>query len=112
MSLVGPRPCIAYEYERFQPRHRLRCGTLPGLTGWWQVNGKNRTSFEKMMELDLAYVEKKSFCLDLRIIACTVPAILLQVCDTARFRKAAASVRSRKAARCACFLADGWTRNW
>jgi lipopolysaccharide/colanic/teichoic acid biosynthesis glycosyltransferase len=82
MSLVGPRPCIAYEYENFQPRHRQRCGTLPGLTGLWQVNGKNRTTFDKMMELDLAYVEKKSLLLDLKIIARTLPAILLQVWDT------------------------------
>jgi lipopolysaccharide/colanic/teichoic acid biosynthesis glycosyltransferase len=90
MSLVGPRPCIAYEYEIFQPRHRQRCGTLPGLTGLWQVNGKNRTTFERMMELDLAYVEKKSLFLDLKIIFCTPPAILLQVWDAASCRKAAA----------------------
>jgi lipopolysaccharide/colanic/teichoic acid biosynthesis glycosyltransferase len=82
MSLVGPRPCVPYEYEMFLPRHRLRCGTLPGLTGLWQVNGKNRTTFAKMMELDLAYVEKKSLFLDLKIIVCTIPAILLQVRDT------------------------------
>ena len=90
MSLVGPRPCIAYEYEVFQPHHRQRCGTLPGLTGLWQVNGKNRTTFEKMMELDLAYVEKKSIFLDLKIMICTLPAILLQVWDAASCRKAAA----------------------
>jgi lipopolysaccharide/colanic/teichoic acid biosynthesis glycosyltransferase len=48
----------------------------------WQVNGKNRTTFDKMMELDLAYVEKKSLLLDLKIIARTLPAILLQVWDT------------------------------
>jgi lipopolysaccharide/colanic/teichoic acid biosynthesis glycosyltransferase len=81
MSLVGPRPCIAYEYEMFQPRHRQRCETLPGLTGLWQVNGKNRTTFERMMELDLTYVERKSLLLDLKIILCTAPAIFLQVSD-------------------------------
>lgn len=81
MSLVGPRPCVAYEYEMFQPRYRQRCETLPGLTGLWQVKGKNRTTFEKMMELDLAYVEKKSLFLDLKIMVCTVPAILVQVWD-------------------------------
>lgn len=68
MSLVGPRPCLAYEYERFEPRHRQRCATLPGLTGLWQVNGKNRTTFARMMELDLAYTAKKSLLLDLQII--------------------------------------------
>jgi len=88
MSLVGPRPCVAYEYEMFLPRHRQRCETLPGLTGLWQVNGKNRTTFEKMMELDLAYVERKSLFLDLTILAGTVPAILLQVCDIKKWRKA------------------------
>jgi lipopolysaccharide/colanic/teichoic acid biosynthesis glycosyltransferase len=82
MSLVGPRPCVPYEYEMFAPHHRQRCATLPGLTGLWQVNGKNRTTFEKMMELDLAYAEKKSLLLDLKIIVCTAPAILLQVWDT------------------------------
>jgi len=79
MSLVGPRPCVVYEYEMFEPRHRLRCETLPGLTGLWQVNGKNRTTFERMMQLDLAYVAKKSLFLDLQIIVRTLPAILLQV---------------------------------
>ncbi len=51
MSLVGPRPCLPYEYEHYQPRHRRRFGTLPGLTGLWQVNGKNRTTFEEMIDL-------------------------------------------------------------
>jgi lipopolysaccharide/colanic/teichoic acid biosynthesis glycosyltransferase len=81
MSLVGPRPSTAYEYEMFQPRHRRRCETLPGLTGLWQVNGKNRTTFERMMELDVAYVETKSLFLDVKILAMTLPAILLQVWD-------------------------------
>jgi lipopolysaccharide/colanic/teichoic acid biosynthesis glycosyltransferase len=81
MSLVGPRPTTAYEYEMFQPRYRQRCETLPGLTGLWQVNGKNRTTFERMMELDLEYVEKKSLWLDARIIVRTLPAILTQLWD-------------------------------
>ena len=90
MSLVGPRPCTAYEYKMFQPRHRQRCRTLPGLTGLWQVKGKNRTTFEKMMELDLTYVKTKSFLLDVKILASTPPAILLQVWDVRSARKAAA----------------------
>jgi lipopolysaccharide/colanic/teichoic acid biosynthesis glycosyltransferase len=89
MSLVGPRPCIPYEYESFQPRHRRRCDTLPGLTGWWQVNGKNRTTFERMMELDLEYVEKKSLGMDLKILFMTVPAILGQVWDVKVRQRAA-----------------------
>jgi lipopolysaccharide/colanic/teichoic acid biosynthesis glycosyltransferase len=78
MSLVGPRPCIPYEFEQFLPRHRRRCDTLPGLTGWWQVNGKNRLSFERMIELDLEYVEKKSLWMDVKILFRTVPAVLAQ----------------------------------
>jgi lipopolysaccharide/colanic/teichoic acid biosynthesis glycosyltransferase len=93
MSLVGPRPSTAYEYEMFQPRHRRRCETLPGLTGLWQVKGKNRTTFERMMELDIAYVETKSLFLDLKIIASTLPAILLQVWDVQAGRRAAAKAQ-------------------
>jgi lipopolysaccharide/colanic/teichoic acid biosynthesis glycosyltransferase len=87
MSLVGPRPCTAYEFEMYQAWQRRRCETLPGLTGLWQVNGKNRTTFEKMMELDIAYVENKSFFLDAKILAATLPAIVLQVRDIGAGRR-------------------------
>ncbi len=87
MSLVGPRPCVPYEYELFEPRHRLRCHTPPGLTGMWQVNGKNRTTFERMMELDLAYLEGRSLMLDLRIILFTPYAVLTQLADARRARR-------------------------
>jgi lipopolysaccharide/colanic/teichoic acid biosynthesis glycosyltransferase len=93
MSLVGPRPSTGYEYELFQPEYRRRCETLPGLTGLWQVKGKNRTTFEKMMELDITYVETKSLFLDVQIIASTLPAILLQVWDVRAARKAAAKAQ-------------------
>jgi lipopolysaccharide/colanic/teichoic acid biosynthesis glycosyltransferase len=98
MSLVGPRPSVPYEYEMFLLRHRLRCETLPGLTGLWQVNGKNRTTFEKMMELDLAYVAKKSLLLDLKIMIWTMPAILFQVWDLRGARKAPALAMAHPAA--------------
>src|SRR5687768_2940456 len=55
MSLVGPRPCTQYEYEQFQPWHKQRFRTLPGLTGLWQVSGKNRTTFNEMISLDIRY---------------------------------------------------------
>jgi len=87
MSLVGPRPCVPYEFEAYLPRHRHRCATLPGLTGYWQVNGKNRTTFEEMMDLDLYYVKKKSLVLDLWIMAKTIPAILGQFWDVKIRRK-------------------------
>jgi lipopolysaccharide/colanic/teichoic acid biosynthesis glycosyltransferase len=76
MSLVGPRPCTPFEFELFSERYKKRCGTPPGLTGLWQVSGKNKTTFEEMVDLDLKYVQEKSLLLDLKIIALTVPAIL------------------------------------
>ena len=88
MSLVGPRPCIPYEFEQYLPRHRHRCDTLPGLTGLWQVKGKNRTTFERMIDLDLEYVRRKSVFLDLWIIFMTVPAILIQVWQVKLSRRA------------------------
>jgi lipopolysaccharide/colanic/teichoic acid biosynthesis glycosyltransferase len=94
MSLVGPRPGTTYEYKMLEPRHRRRCGTLPGLTGLWQVKGKNRTTFQRMMELDLQYVEEKSLLLDLKILARTPAAVLLQCWDVAtRSRTAPAADR-------------------
>jgi lipopolysaccharide/colanic/teichoic acid biosynthesis glycosyltransferase len=87
MSLVGPRPCIPYECEEYQPRHWRRFETLPGLTGFWQINGKNRTTFEEMIALDLYYMEHRSLLLDLEIIARTIPAILVQFGDVRRGQK-------------------------
>jgi lipopolysaccharide/colanic/teichoic acid biosynthesis glycosyltransferase len=87
MSVVGPRPCIPSEYEAYQPRQRQRCNAMPGLTGLWQVSGKNRTTFEEMVNLDIRYSETKSMGLDFKIIVMTLPALLVQIYDT-RFRKA------------------------
>lgn len=88
MSLVGPRPCVAYEYEKYLPRHRGRCGTLPGLTGLWQVNGKNKTTFEQMIDYDLHYVQNKSLWMDISIIVRTIPAVLIQTIEMKRKKKA------------------------
>jgi lipopolysaccharide/colanic/teichoic acid biosynthesis glycosyltransferase len=79
MSLVGPRPCIPYEFELYSAHHKRRCDVPPGLTGLWQVSGKNHTTFEEQINLDLYYVEHKSLWLDLKIIALTIPAILALV---------------------------------
>ncbi len=79
MSLVGPRPCTPYEFELFLPRHKRRCEAPPGLTGLWQISGKNKTTFEEQINLDLYYVEHKSLWLDLKIIVLTIPAILILV---------------------------------
>jgi lipopolysaccharide/colanic/teichoic acid biosynthesis glycosyltransferase len=88
--VVGPRPCLPSEYELYQPRQRDRFLSVPGLTGLWQVSGKNRTTFDEMIRLDLRYVESKSFWLDLKIIALTIPALLIQVYETKLGRKSPA----------------------
>jgi exopolysaccharide production protein ExoY len=81
MSLVGPRPSLPGEYQRFSPWQRARCNTLPGLTGLWQVSGKNRTTFDEMIEYDLQYVRTQSLWLDLKIMLKTIPAVLMEVKD-------------------------------
>lgn len=81
MSLVGPRPCLPSEYEKYLPWQRERFRTLPGLTGLWQVSGKNRTTFIEMIDLDIQYVRTQSLWLDLRIIVKTIPALMLEVRD-------------------------------
>jgi lipopolysaccharide/colanic/teichoic acid biosynthesis glycosyltransferase len=90
MSLVGPRPCVLYEYEKYLPRQKERFNTLPGLTGLWQVSGKNRTTFEQMIQLDIDYGKRKSVWLDCKIIAKTIPALLVQMQETRQRRKLAA----------------------
>jgi exopolysaccharide production protein ExoY len=82
MSLAGPRPCLPYEYERYQPWQRERFNTAPGLTGLWQVSGKNRTTFAEMIRLDIEYAKNKNLWLDLKIIIKTPPALLIQMLDT------------------------------
>lgn len=82
MSLVGPRPCLPSEFNRYLPWQRERFLTLPGLTGLWQVSGKNRMTFNEMVDLDIQYVRKQSLWLDLKIILKTIPAVMVQVRDT------------------------------
>src|SRR6478609_3954793 len=84
MSLVGPRPCTVIEFERYAPGQRARVNALPGLTGLWQVNGKNRTTFREMIEMDIFYSRNISLSLDLKIILRTAPAILGQFFETVR----------------------------
>lgn len=78
MSLVGPRPCLPQEFERYEDWHKGRVNVPPGLTGYWQVNGKNKTSFKQMVELDLLYASRMSLGLDLAVMLATVPALILQ----------------------------------
>jgi exopolysaccharide biosynthesis polyprenyl glycosylphosphotransferase len=72
MSIVGPRPPIAYEVEAYALWHRKRLDMKPGLTGLWQVSGRNRLPFEEMVRLDLYYIENWSLLLDVKIILRTV----------------------------------------
>ncbi len=77
MSLVGPRPPLPYEVERYDPWHRRRIlEAKPGITGLWQVNGRSRTTFDDMVRLDLRYVEQASILLDLKILWHTPRAVL------------------------------------
>jgi exopolysaccharide biosynthesis polyprenyl glycosylphosphotransferase len=71
MSIVGPRPPIPYEVEAYELWHRKRLDMKPGLTGLWQVSGRNRLPFEEMVRLDLFYIENWSLLLDLKIIVRT-----------------------------------------
>lgn len=94
MSVVGPRPCIPYEYDHYSPWHRQRLACVPGLTGLWQVSGKNRTTFDEMVRLDIQYGQSRSLWLDLSILSRTLPALWTQISDTRllrRQRKAAAA---------------------
>ena len=76
MSLVGPRPCIPTEFERYLPWQQKRVDAVPGLTGLWQVSGKNHTTFEEMIHFDLTYARTISPWLDLKIMCQTVPTVL------------------------------------
>lgn len=77
MSLVGPRPPIPYEVERYSARSRLRLCGKPGLTGPWQVHGRSQVPFDRMVEMDIAYLQQQSLLEDLKLILSTVPAVLL-----------------------------------
>jgi len=77
MSLVGPRPSLAYEYQAYELWHRRRVLEIkPGITGLWQVEGRSRTRFDDMVRLDLKYARAWSVWLDLRILAQTPGAVI------------------------------------
>jgi lipopolysaccharide/colanic/teichoic acid biosynthesis glycosyltransferase len=76
MSLVGPRPVMAYERPRFEAWHLERELMRPGISGLWQVSGRDRLSALEMLALDVEYVRRQSLQLDLQILALTIPAVL------------------------------------
>jgi lipopolysaccharide/colanic/teichoic acid biosynthesis glycosyltransferase len=78
MSLVGPRPALPWEAEMWPSvysKYRRRFDVRPGMTGLWQVSGRSKLSVEQWVELDTEYVRRRSFGLDLQILARTVPAV-------------------------------------
>lgn len=76
MSLVGPRPPLDYEFELYQDWHKRRFEAPPGITGLWQVKGRNRVSFDEMVRLDLEYIQNQSLWLDIKILLQTPWAVI------------------------------------
>jgi lipopolysaccharide/colanic/teichoic acid biosynthesis glycosyltransferase len=88
MSLVGPRPCTPIEFAHYEPWQRERVNALPGLTGYWQVNGKNKTTFNEMIVMDLFYLKNLSILLDLKILLRTCTVIAAQLVESRRSAQA------------------------
>jgi lipopolysaccharide/colanic/teichoic acid biosynthesis glycosyltransferase len=76
MSLVGPRPVIEYEVEQYPDWYLRRFAVKPGLTGLWQVSGRNERTYEEMVRFDIEYAERRSLWLDLRILARTALVVI------------------------------------
>jgi lipopolysaccharide/colanic/teichoic acid biosynthesis glycosyltransferase len=91
MSLVGPRPCLDYEAEEFASWQNCRFDSVPGMTGLWQVSGKNRTTFTEMMRLDVSYCRKRTLRSDLGIFFSTPHAILKEVVEAVAARRTASA---------------------
>jgi lipopolysaccharide/colanic/teichoic acid biosynthesis glycosyltransferase len=87
MSLVGPRPCLPFEYELYEPWQKERFNAWPGLTGLWQVSGKNHTTFDEMMRLDIQYSRKLSLWSDIGILLKTLPVLVAQTRETSQRSK-------------------------
>jgi exopolysaccharide production protein ExoY len=78
MSFVGPRPVTQRELRKYGPGKSAYLATTPGITGLWQVSGRNSTSYAERVEFDIQYVQQKSLALDLKIISKTAAAVLNQ----------------------------------
>jgi lipopolysaccharide/colanic/teichoic acid biosynthesis glycosyltransferase len=76
MSLVGPRPVVPYELEHYSRDQFRRFAVKPGLTGLWQVSGRNEKTYTEMVDLDLEYVDRRSLTLDLSILLKTFPVVI------------------------------------
>jgi lipopolysaccharide/colanic/teichoic acid biosynthesis glycosyltransferase len=75
MSLVGPRPVPLYEIDEYREWHYERFRAVPGLTGWWQVKGRGRATFDESIKLDIDYVRARGFLMDLKVLLLTIPAV-------------------------------------
>ena len=75
MSLVGPRP-TSFHPSTYSLWHTYRLDVAPGITGLWQINGRNETTFDERLRIDIEYIERRSFRLDLEILLKTIPAVL------------------------------------
>ena len=75
LSCVGPRPPLPSEVAQYDARAMRRLSVKPGLTGYWQVRGRSDTGFEEMVDLDLKYIEERSFLVDIKVVAKTVAAM-------------------------------------
>ncbi len=89
MSLVGPRPCTPFELQRYEHHQLERFSSLPGLTGLWQVSGKNRTTFSRMIELDIEYSRAQSPIQDVKILALTPITLTMQLVEAIASRRSA-----------------------
>jgi len=87
MSLVGPRPPLPYEVEEYPQWCYGRFDAIPGMTGLWQVSGKNRLTFDQMVRLDIRYSREKSMWLDTKIILKTPFVIISQIKESVQNRK-------------------------
>ena len=76
MSLVGPRPPLAYEVDLYSSHDLLRLAGKPGLTGTWQVYGRGRVTFQEMVEQDISYLQTQSLLYDLKLMVLTVPVVI------------------------------------
>lgn len=78
MSLVGPRPLPVRYLRRYSPEQSRRHEVRPGITGWAQVNGRNSISWERKFQLDVEYVDKRSFLFDLKILFLTIAQVFMR----------------------------------
>ena len=76
MTLVGPRPAVVSEVQRYTNRERRRLAVTPGLTCVWQVSGRADLDFQQQVALDVRYIRERSFWLDLKLMVLTIPAVL------------------------------------